>query len=225
MYNSKDMNVSKTIKFFAITALFIAMKLQTALAGEYTILAFGDSLTAGYGLAPEQGFTAQLEHRLKEQGHNITVINGGVSGDTSSGGLSRLEWVLSSLEGGKPDLVILELGANDALRGITPDITRANMEKILSILQQAKVNTLVTGMLAPPNMGEGYREKFNRIFPDLCLKYKADLYPFFLEDVAGNARLNQNDAVHPNGEGVLVIVKKIMPYVLNSLKISRVNHP
>lgn len=219
MYNSKDMNVSKTIKVFAVTVLFIAMKLPAALAGDYTILAFGDSLTAGYGLAPDQGFTAQLEQALRQQGHDITVINGGVSGDTSSGGLSRLQWVLSSIKTGKPDLVIVELGANDALRGIAPDITRANMENILAILAQQKIKTLVAGMLAPPNMGAGYGEKFNRIFPDLSLKYKDDLYPFFLDGVAGDASLNQSDAMHPNAKGVSVIVKKITPYVLDSLKI------
>ena len=221
MYNSNDMNVSKTIKLFAVTVLFIAMNIPTALAREYTILAFGDSLTAGYGLSPEQGFTTQLEFGLKKQGHNITVINGGVSGDTTSGGLSRLEWVLSSLEAGKPDLVILELGANDALRGITPHITRANMEKILSILQQAQIKTLVAGMIAPPNMGEKYGTEFNRIFPDLCSTYNTDLYPFFLEGVAGDARLNQSDAMHPNAKGVSVIVSKIIPYVLDSLNISQ----
>ena len=215
MYNSKDMNTSKTIKMFAVAVLFTAMKIQSALANDYTILAFGDSLTAGYGLAPEQGFTHQLQQELNQQGHNITVVNGGVSGDTTSGGLSRLEWVLSSVN---PDLVIVELGANDALRGITPDITRANMEKILSILEKAQIKTLVAGMIAPPNMGEEYSARFNRIFPELSVKYNDSLYPFFLEGVAGDPKLNQSDAMHPNSDGVTVIVKKIIPHVLNSLK-------
>ncbi len=215
MYNSKDMNTSKTIKMFAVALLFTAIKIQTALANDYTILAFGDSLTAGYGLEQEQGFTRQLEQKLNQQGHNIIVINGGVSGDTTSGGLSRLEWVLSSAN---PDLVIVELGANDALRGITPAITRANMDKILSILEEAKVKTLVAGMIAPPNMGGEYGIRFNRIFPELAQKYNNDLYPFFLEGVAGNPELNQSDAMHPNSEGVSIIVKNIIPHILKSLE-------
>lgn len=213
------MNISKTIKLFATSVLIIAMKIQLALAADYTILAFGDSLTAGYGLAQEQGFTHQLEQELRQQGHNITVVNGGVSGDTTSGGLSRLKWVLSNVKSGKPDLVILELGANDALRGITPDITRANMEKILSILEKAGIKTLVAGMIAPPNMGIDYGISFNRIFPELAKTYNDDLYPFFLEGVAANPELNQADAMHPNSQGVAVVVKNIIPYVLNALKI------
>lgn len=214
IYNSIDMNISKTIKMFAVVVLFTTMKINTSLANDYTILAFGDSLTAGYGLSPEQGFTHQLQQELKRQGHNITVVNGGVSGDTTSGGLSRLEWVLASL---KPDLIIVELGANDALRGISPDITRANMVKILAILEKAKLKTLVAGMVAPPNMGVEYGTEFNRIFPELALAYNDDLFPFFLEGVAGNLELNQSDAMHPNAEGVAIIVKNIIPYILNSL--------
>ncbi len=215
MYNSKDMNTLKTIKSFAVAMLLTAIKIQSVMAADYTILAFGDSLTAGYGLVPEQGFTRQLQQALKLQGHNITVVNGGVSGDTTSGGLSRLEWVLASA---KPDLVIVELGANDALRGITPDITRANMEKILTILEDAKLKTLVAGMIAPPNMGGEYGAEFNRIFPELAEKHNDALYPFFLEGVAGNPELNQSDAMHPNSKGVAIIVKKIIPYILISLK-------
>lgn len=215
MYNSKDMDTSKTIKMFAVAILFAAIKIQSVLANDYTILAFGDSLTAGYGLPPEQGFTRQLQQELNQKGHNIIVVNGGVSGDTTSGGLSRLEWVLSSA---KPDLVIVELGANDALRGIAPAITRANMEKILSILEKKKIKTLVAGMIAPPNMGGEYAIEFNRIFPELAKKYNNELYPFFLEGVAGNAKLNQSDAMHPNSDGVAIIVKNIIPYILNSLK-------
>lgn len=211
------MKTSKIFKIFAISLLFIAIKVPFAFADDYTVLAFGDSLTAGYGLSADQGFTHQLEQELNRHGHNVKVINGGVSGDTSSGGLSRLEWVLSSSK--KPDLLILELGANDALRGIDPDITRANIEKILIILQKAQVKALVVGMLAPPNMGGEYGDKFNRIFPELSRKYNDDLYPFFLEGVAGIAKLNQSDDMHPNPEGVAVIVKRIAPYILKSLGI------
>ena len=215
MYNSIDMKIIKTIKLFAVALLFSAIKTQTVFAGDYTILAFGDSLTAGYGLSPNEGFTVQLEQELKRQGHNITVINGGVSGDTTSGGLARLAWVLSSA---KPDMVILELGANDALRGIAPHITRANMDKMLAILKQAGIRTLVAGMMAPPNMGNDYAVEFNRIYPELAKTYEAILYPFFLEDVAGIAELNQNDAMHPNSEGVAIIVRKVIPYIQKILK-------
>ncbi len=216
MYNSIDMNITKIIKIIALTLLFLATKAQSLLANEYTILAFGDSLTAGYGLMAEQGFTYQLEYELNQLGHKVTVVNGGVSGDTTSGGLSRLEWVLSSVKNGKPDLVILELGANDALRGITPDITRANMEKMLSILKQAELKTLVAGMMAPPNMGDKFGAEFNRIFPEVSEKFNTHLYPFFLEGVAGNEALNLSDAVHPNSKGVKVIVKNIIPYILKT---------
>ncbi len=209
------MNITKTIKLFALFLLFSAIKVQSLVAEDFTILAFGDSLTAGYCLPPEQGFTHQLEQELKRLGHNVTVINGGVSGDTTSGGLARLEWLLSA---GRPDLVILELGANDALRGITPEITRANMERMLSILEQAKIRTLVAGMIAPPNMGDEYGREFNRIFPELSKKYNDGLYPFFLEGVAGNPELNQSDAIHPNSDGVAVIVKNIIPYISEYLQ-------
>jgi acyl-CoA thioesterase-1 len=215
MYNSIDMKIIRTIKSFAVALLFSAIKIQVLFAGDYTILAFGDSLTAGYGLPPAGGFTVQLEQELKRQGHNITVINGGVSGDTTSGGRARLEWVLSSA---KPDMVILELGANDALRGIPPHITRANMDKMLFILKKAGIKTLVAGMMAPPNMGNDYTVEFNRIYPELAKTYDATLYPFFLEGVAGIAELNQNDAIHPNRKGVAIIIGKIIPYIQKNLK-------
>lgn len=217
MYNNIGMNFSKSIKIFALLALFTGIKMSPALAEGRVILAFGDSLTAGYGLAPEDGFTRQLEQALRQQGRDIHVVNGGVSGETTSGGLSRLEWLLSTMTD-KPDLVIMELGANDALRGISPDITRDNMAGMLAILEKANITTLVAGMIAPPNMGPEYGARFNRIFPELSAQYHDALYPFFLEDVAGNARLNQKDALHPTAEGVAVIVKKIIPHILKALE-------
>ncbi|MCF8473753.1 MAG: arylesterase [Emcibacter sp.] len=210
------MTVLKTIKMFATSLLFIAINASIVMANNYTVLVFGDSLTAGYGLFPEQSFTAQLEQKLKQDGYAVTVINASVSGDTSSGGVARLPWVLS---GTKPDLVIVELGANDALRGIAPEITRANMDIILSYLNNNKIKTIVAGMLSPPNMGAEYSAEFNRIFPELSTQYNHMLYPFFLEDVAGEPSLNQYDAMHPNAEGVAVIVSKIMPYILKALAI------
>jgi len=210
------MNVSKTIKIFALSALFLAVKMPASLAEEYVILAFGDSLMAGYGLPEEQGFPHQLETALNQLGHNVTAVNGGVSGDTTSGGLSRLEWVLSGMK--KPDLVILELGANDALRGIAPKVTRANMEKMLFILKKAQIKTLVAGMVAPPNMGAEYGAAFNRIYPELAQKFNYVLYPFFLDGVAGNSDLNLADALHPNSDGVAIIVERITPYILKNDK-------
>lgn len=216
------MALLKMIKLIALFLLIITIKLSSAYAEDYTILAFGDSLTAGYGLPAEQGFTSQLEQHLKNhpknQGHDIAVINGGLSGDTSSGGLSRLSWVLSSLEGGPPDMVIVELGANDALRGISPEITRRKLEQILIILRKARIKILLTGMIAPPNMGPRYGTEFNRIFPELARKYGADLYPFFLTGVAGRPGLNQKDGIHPNAQGVKTIVDNITPYVLTLMK-------
>jgi len=220
MYNSKDMNILKSIKLFALSALFTAVGVVAVQAKNYTILAFGDSLTAGYGLAPEQAFPQKLERALRRRGYNISVINGGVSGETSTGGRARLEWVLAGMTSDKPDMVIMELGANDALRGIPPDITRHNIDRMLAILEKAKIPTLVTGMIAPPNMGPEYSAAFNSIFAGLSTKYHDDLYPFFLAGVAGNPGLNQQDAIHPNAKGVDVIVEKIIPFVLKTLAIA-----
>lgn len=173
------------------------------------IVAIGDSLTAGYGLPQGEDFPAQLEAALQAKGLNVVVDNAGVSGDTTTGGLQRLDWAL----GNDADYVILELGANDALRGIQPEITRGNLEKILVILQEKNIPVLLTGMLAPPNMGANYTTEFDKIFPDLAKKYKTDFYPFFLKDVAADPALNQNDYIHPNAEGVKVIVNNMLPYV------------
>jgi acyl-CoA thioesterase-1 len=177
------------------------------------ILAFGDSLTAGYGLAAEDGFTVQLQQALQAQGHDVEVINAGVSGDTTTGGIARLDWAL----GDNPDAVILELGANDGLRGIDPALTRANLDKMLEVLSEKQVPVLFTGMLAPPNFGQDYGAEFNAIYPDLAGQYDVIFYPFFLDGVATVAALNQADGIHPNPEGVAVIVENIMPSVLRLL--------
>ncbi|MFC7050654.1 arylesterase [Emcibacter nanhaiensis] len=181
--------------------------------GETTILAIGDSLTAGYGLPPGEGYPEQLALALKDKGYAVDMINAGVSGDTSSGGLSRLEWVLDSINGG-PDLVILEFGANDALRGIDPVITEGNLDRMLSILTERKIPVLFAGMLAPPNMGPDYAARFDPIYPQLAKKYNVSFYPFFLDGVAGDTSLNQSDGMHPDEEGVAVIVEKILSHVL-----------
>jgi acyl-CoA thioesterase-1 len=182
------------------------------------ILAFGDSLTAGYGLPAGEGFTDQLEVWLNEHSDKpIKVFNGGVSGDTSSGGRARLDWGMAPIKGGKPDLVILELGANDALRGVTPDITRANIEAMVKKLKDREIPVLIAGMLATPSWGEEYGKAFNSIYADMAAKYEVPLYPFFLDGVAADPSLNQSDGMHPNTEGVAIIVSKIGPKVLEVL--------
>jgi len=178
------------------------------------ILALGDSLSAGYGLLQADSFPSQLEHALNEHGLKVKVINAGVSGDTSAGGLSRLEWSLS--EGA--DAVIVELGANDGLRGIEPTETAKNLDAILAILQKKGLAVLVTGMQAPPNLGAEYGEEFAAIYPRLAEKYKMTLYPFFLDGVAAIAELNQEDTIHPNVKGVKIIVERILPYVKKVLE-------
>lgn len=173
------------------------------------ILVLGDSLTAGYGLKAEEAFPAQLEQALLAAGHNVSVINAGVSGDTAAGGLARLDWALSD----RPQIVILELGANDALRGLPPEQTRKNLEAIITRLQDEKIAVLLTGMRSPRNYGFSHYNKFDRIFPELAEQYEVAFYPFFLEGVATESRYNLNDGMHPNHEGVKVIVQGILSTV------------
>ncbi len=182
------------------------------------ILAFGDSLTAGYGLPAGDGFVDQLQAWLaSELGEPVQVVNGGVSGDTSTGGRSRLDWALAPIKSGKPDLVIMELGANDALRGVAPEVTRQNMDAMLGTLNERGIPTLVAGMLASPSWGPDYEASFNGIFPDLAEKYNMPLYPFFLDGVATIPELNQADGIHPTKEGVAIIIGKIGPIVKQAL--------
>jgi acyl-CoA thioesterase-1 len=172
------------------------------------ILAFGDSLTAGYGLENmADAFPAQLEKALKAKGHNVTVLQAGISGDTTSGGRSRLEWSL----GEKPDAVIVELGGNDALRAIDPKITADNMAAIVKRIQDADLPVLIAGMLAPPNLGRDYADRFNGIYTKLAKETGALLYPFFLQDVMTVPDLMQGDHIHPNPKGVKEIVRRILP--------------
>lgn len=182
------------------------------------ILALGDSLTAGYGLAQDKSFPAVLEKHLRERGLPLRVINAGVSGDTSADGLARLDWVLAGLPPDTRILAIVELGANDALRGIDPDITRQNLTDILQTLQGRNIPVLLAGMLAPPNMGRDFTARFNAIFPDLAREFQLQLFPFFLEDVAGVAELNLADGVHPNEQGIERIVENILPMMSDFLQ-------
>jgi acyl-CoA thioesterase-1 len=173
------------------------------------ILAFGDSLTAGFGLPPEAAFPSRLEARLKVEGVGPHVVNAGVSGDTTAGGLARLDWALAD----KPDIVILELGANDALRGIDPRVVRANLDAMIEKIQASGAKLLLMGMRAPPNWGEDYRHQFERIYPELARAHGVTLYPFFLEGVAMDPKLNQPDGLHPNEAGVAALVDRIAPVV------------
>ena len=187
---------------------------NNAWAQDRIVLTFGDSLTAGYGLPAEDAFVARLQAALRQGGDAIVVRNGSVSGDTTSSGRARLAWTLA----GKVDLVILELGANDGLRGVDPSVTRTNLDAILAELARRKIPVLLAGMLAPPNLGPEYEAAFNSIYPDLARQYGVRLYPFFLDGVAAEPALNQHDGLHPNAAGVRVIVAAITPYVLDLLK-------
>ena len=178
-----------------------------AFAGTTTILALGDSLTAGYGLDAGKSFPDKLQEALKAKGHDVTIINGGVSGDTAAQGAARLDWALT----GDVKAVIIELGANDALRGLEPAQTEAALRQILDMLKKKNLPSLILGMKAPPNLGADYQAKFDGIYPRLAVEYGTALYPFYLDGVAANTDLNQADGIHPNEKGLAVIVPKILP--------------
>ena len=201
-----------TVFVIANSLLFVPAFTPTnpAAAGEtLRIVVLGDSLTAGYGLPPGKGFPAQLQQVLAARGHAVEVVDAGVSGDTSRGGLARLEWSVPA----DADAVIVELGANDALRGIDPAVTRQSLEEIVVRLKARKQAVILAGMLAPPNMGDDYGGRFNPIYPEIAEKHGVRLYPFFLDGIAGNARLNLADGIHPTEEGIAIIVEKILPLV------------
>jgi acyl-CoA thioesterase-1 len=173
----------------------------------------GDSLAAGYGLKPEQAIPARLEAALKAQGRNVAVINHGVSGDTTAGGLERVDWMLAD----KPDIVLVELGANDALRALDPAGTERNLDTILTKLKAAGVTVWLAGMLAPRNFGPEYAAKFDGLYKRLAERHDVPLYPFFLDGVAQDPALNQGDGIHPNPKGVEVIVERLLPFVTKNL--------
>jgi acyl-CoA thioesterase I len=173
------------------------------------MVVLGDSLSAGLGLSGPAAFPARLQKALKDKGIEVDMINAGVSGDTSSGGRDRLDW---SIPAGT-EAVIVELGANDALRGTDPAVTRAALSDIVSRLKARKIAVMLCGMLAPPNYGSDYAAKFNTIYPDLAKKFDVPLYPFFLDGVAADPKLNQADGIHPTAEGVDIIVTKMLPTV------------
>jgi acyl-CoA thioesterase-1 len=197
-----------------MAAFIVLLCLEPAAAdsrtGPIRIVAFGDSLTAGYNLASDEAFPTRLERALVAAGLDVEVHNGGVSGDTSAGALARLDWAVPA----EADAVIVEFGANDALRGIDPAETRANLDRLIGTLRARNQDVLVAGMLAPPNMGRDYETAFNEIFPALAQSHDAVFYPFFLDGVAAQPRLNQGDGMHPTAAGVDVIVERILPSVI-----------
>nr|WP_245423465.1 arylesterase [Rhizobium subbaraonis] len=187
---------------------------RPAAAEPAQIVGFGDSLMAGYELPAEAAFPVQLERVLKEKGLDVVIANAGVSGDTTSGGLARIEW--SVPDGTKA--VILELGANDALRGIAPEKTEQNLDKMVSDLKKRGIAVLLVGMLAPPNMGAEYAERFNGIYERIAEKHQVPLYPFFLDGVVTQPHLQLEDGMHPNEKGVSVMVEKMLPTIEQFLK-------
>ena len=204
------MMLQKAFRVLAVITLALATPVFAADGGAIRILVLGDSLSAGYGLAdPADAFPAQLEKALEAMGHNVDMLPGAISGDTTSGGRSRLEWSM----GDKPDAVIVELGGNDGLRAVDPKITEGNLDFIVRRIQKDGVPVLIAGMLAPPNLGRDYESRFNAVFPKVAKDTGALLYPFFLDGAITVAGLMQGDQIHPNPAGVKVIVARILPSV------------
>ena len=193
----------------ALALLVLGLMPQPAGAGSLQIVGFGDSLMAGYQLAPGDRFTDRLEKALRDKGFDVSVANAGVSGDTTSGGLARLDWSVPDGTG----LVILELGANDMLRGVDPALVEQNLDAMLARLKARNIPVLLAGMVAAPNLGHAYGEAFDALYPRLAQKYSVPLYPFFLDGVAGNAALELDDAMHPNAAGVRRMVEGILPAI------------
>lgn len=197
-----------------LAVMLITLMSVPGWAAPARLLVFGDSLVAGYSLPPDAAYPAQLERALKALGiTDVTVLNAGVSGDTTAAALARLDWALAE----KPTHVLVELGANDMLRGLAPEQARANLEAIIIKLKQANLPVLLAGMLAAPNLGADYGRRFNPIYADLAQKHGLPLYPFFLDGVAGEASLNLADGIHPTREGIARIVERSMPHILRFL--------
>ncbi len=196
------------LRLIILVAAFLALT-PAAFSKPVVLLALGDSLTAGLGLSPSEAFPARLETALKAKYPDLSIINGGVSGDTAAGGLARLDWALTEDVNG----LVVELGANDALRGLDVGQTEAALDEILAKAKARGLPVLILGMRAPPNMGPDYVARFDGLYPALSKKYDALLYPFYLDGVAASPNLNQADGIHPNSQGVDEIVTRIMPKV------------
>ncbi|MDG1982665.1 MAG: arylesterase [Alphaproteobacteria bacterium] len=202
------------IKLILTIIFFLSFSITIAYAKSLNVIVLGDSLVAGYGLLKNDGFINQLQNKINSNNIKLNLVNGGVSGETSSGLLNRLEWVLEE----KFDGIIVSIGANDALRGINPKLTFQNINNILNYLKKNQIPTMLIGMKAPNNLGKRYVNEFNRIYPNLAKIYKVSFYPFFLKDVVLVPSLNQNDMIHPNKKGVKKIVENIYPYFIDFYK-------
>lgn len=203
------MGFKRVLRVFALAALAVATAAWPAWSSEARVVGLGDSLMAGYQLGPGESFPERLEAALRARGHEVTVANAGVSGDTSSGGLARLDW---SVPDGT-DLVILELGANDMLRGIPPELTERNLDAMIVRLRERGIGVVLMGMLAAPNLGPDYAETFDGIYPRLAERHGVPLHPFFLDGVAAQAGLLLSDGMHPNAKGVDVMVERALPVI------------
>ena len=202
------------IKLILTIIFFLSFSITIAYAKSLNVIVLGDSLVAGYGLLKNDGFINQLQNKINSNNIKLNLVNGGVSGETSSGLMNRLEWVLEE----KFDGVIVSIGANDALRGINPELTFQNINNILNYLKKNQIPSMLIGMKAPNNLGKRYVNEFNRIYPNLAKIYKVSFYPFFLKDVVLVPSLNQNDMIHPNKKGVKKIVENIYPYFIDFYK-------
>ncbi|MDC0544301.1 arylesterase [Alphaproteobacteria bacterium] len=199
------------IKLIFTIIFFLSFSITIAYTKSLNVIVLGDSLVAGYGLLKNDGFINQLQNKINSNNIKLNLVNGGVSGETSSGLMNRLEWVLEE----KFDGVIVSIGANDALRGINPKLTFQNINNILNYLKKNQIPTMLIGMKAPNNLGKRYVNEFNRIYPNLAKIYKVSFFPFFLKDVVLVPSLNQNDMIHPNKKGVKKIVENIYPYFID----------
>lgn len=199
------------IKLIFTIIFFLSFSITIAYAKSLNVIVLGDSLVAGYGLLKNDGFINQLQNKINSNNIKLNLVNGGVSGETSSGLMNRLEWALEE----KFDGVIVSIGANDALRGINPKLTFQNINNILNYLKKNQIPSMLIGMKAPNNLGKRYVNEFNRIYPNLAKIYKVSFYPFFLKDVVLVPSLNQNDMIHPNKKGVKKIVENIYPYFID----------
>jgi acyl-CoA thioesterase I len=208
----------------AVNSLLLVLLLGLsahAQSGPVKIAVLGDSLAAGYGVRPDQSFPVRLEAALKAAGRNVTVLNQGVSGDTTAGGLDRLDWMLAD----KPDVVLVELGANDALRGIDPKVTEKNLSAIVEKLKARNVTVWLAGMLAPRNLGPDYVAAFDGLYKRIAEKYEVPLYPFILDGVAQDPALNQGDGIHPNPKGAQIVADRLLPFVTKNLDDAPVHRP
>ena len=202
------------IKLIFTIIFFLSFSIAIAYAKSLNVIVLGDSLVAGYGLLKNDGFINQLQNKIKSNNIKLNLVNGGVSGETSSGLLNRLEWVLEE----QFDGVVVSIGANDTLRGINPELTFQNINNILNYLKNNKIPSMLIGMKAPNNLGKDYVSEFNKIYPNLAKIYRVSFYPFFLKDVALVPSLNQDDMIHPNKKGVRKIVENIYPYFIDFYK-------